>query len=363
MTWLDYHRQSERFSSDAEVAARRGERGQALELYAKAAQVEELALQEVELTKFRTYGITAVSAVSLHFKASEWEMARNLAYRCLGSGRLPNFAYRQIEELIDSIKIEQAGIDFNDAHILLSISGGGIVTGGAPLDLVVTEAQIMKSLFYRTTEFLKQIPHRRRGEPSSDIQDAYRPWLFQAAPGSYQFTVSLKATRQLDMFDTNDIQSKQIVDGLFGILQACVESPVDKLPVIVDDVDYRNTFLKLTRDLAPTGKWFARLDIKSANEDSPLVLNPDVRSAINHFIREDRPPSPEESEREIRGVLRALHLDNDWIEVKEGTRNLRIEQMREEVDDRIGPMVNHPVVVQVAQSGEKLRFLDIEADE
>ena len=363
MTWLEHHRQSERLASDAEVAARRGERSQALELYAKAAQAEESALQEVEATKLRTYGITAVSAVSLHSKALQWELARRLAHRCLGSGRLPDFASQQMDELLDSIKIEQASINFNGAHILVSIRGGGIVPGGAPLDLVTTKAQKIKALLYRTTEYLKQIPHRRRGEPASNIQNSYRPWLFQAAPGSYQFAVSLQEYKQLYMFDTNDIHSERIIDGLFGILQACVESPVNKLPGIVDDADYRSTFLKLTRDLAPTGKRFARLDIKFANADRPLVLTSDVRSAIDDVIRESRPPSQDESEGEIRGVLRALHLDDDWIEVQSSTKKFRIEQAREEVDDRIGPMVNHPVVVRVAKSGEKLRFLDIEADE
>ena len=363
MTWLQYHGESEQFSSEAEIAIRRGRNSEALELYAKAAQAEELALQEVEPTKFRTYGVTAVSAVSLHFKSSQWELARNLAHRCLGSGQLPEFAFLQLNELLDSIKIREAGINLNEAHILVSMKGSGLVPGGGPLDLIVAEAQKMKTLLYRTTEYLKRIPHRRRGEPSSEIQESYRPWLFQAAPGSYQFTVSLQATRQLSLFDSNEIHSDQVINRLIGIMQACAYSPTEGLPTLVENAEYRGTFLKLTRDLAPTGKGFAQLDIMTANADNPIVFTPGTRAAINHIIRGNRSASGEESEREIRGVLRALHLDNDWIEVREGTTNLRIEQVREEVDDRIGPMVNHPVVVHAAQRGERLRFVDIEADE
>ena len=108
MSWLEHHRLSEELSSDAEIAVRCGEHTRALGLYAKAAQAEELALKEVEPDKSRTYGITAVSAVALHYKAGQWERADNLANRCLGSGRLPDFAVQQMTELLDSIKAKQA---------------------------------------------------------------------------------------------------------------------------------------------------------------------------------------------------------------------------------------------------------------
>lgn len=167
MTWIEYHRQSEGFASEAEIAVRSRQHSRALQLYAKAAQAEETALQYVEPSKQRTYGITAVSAVSLYFKASQYDLARNFAYRCLGSGRLPAFAIQQIDELLDSIKIEQAGVGLNGARILLSLAGGDLIPGGAPLDLVIAKAQKMKALLYRTTEYLKKIPHRRRGEPEN----------------------------------------------------------------------------------------------------------------------------------------------------------------------------------------------------
>ena len=110
MAWLEHHRLSEELSSNAEVAARRGDHTRALSLYAKAARAEELALKEVEPSKSRTYGITAVSAVALHYKASQWEQALRLAHHCLHSGRLPDFAGQQIEELLDSIKAKQAAV-------------------------------------------------------------------------------------------------------------------------------------------------------------------------------------------------------------------------------------------------------------
>ena len=69
MTWLEHHKESERFASDAEIASHQGDPALAQQLYAKAAQAEERALRDVVLDKSRTYGITAVSAVALYYKS------------------------------------------------------------------------------------------------------------------------------------------------------------------------------------------------------------------------------------------------------------------------------------------------------
>ena len=67
----------------------------------------------------------------------------------------------------------------------MSVKGGEVVAGGAPLDLIIDKVQIVQSLFYRTAEHLKSLPLRKKGPPSKDIQEGCRPWLFQSVPGSY----------------------------------------------------------------------------------------------------------------------------------------------------------------------------------
>lgn len=104
MSWLEHHRKSELLASDAETASHQGDNNRARELYKKAAEAEENALRVVGHDQRRTYGITAVSAVSLYLKAAEPQAARDLALRCLDSERLPDFAYPQMKELLDGIK-------------------------------------------------------------------------------------------------------------------------------------------------------------------------------------------------------------------------------------------------------------------
>ena len=370
MTWLEHHRESERLAADAELAERRGSRPEAQQLYSRAAQAEARALDDVEPSKSRTYGISAVSVVSLYFKATQLPDAEAMAYGSLASGRLPGFAREQLRGLLQSIWSEQvrerAGVGFAPGQVVVSVKGGEIVEGGAPLDLVVEKVQTIQSLFYRTTEFLKNLPHRKRGGPTKEIQESCRPWLFQAASGSYQFAVAVQEPGQRDLFKTGEPRPEQIAEQFLGILQASIESPEDELLALVPNAEYRGTFLRLTRNLAPTGKRFGQLEVRSADETRALTLVPATRSAVSAAIRSSRPTLPAEPEREeaISGILRAVHLDDDWLEVTVGTDNLRVDQVSETVDDVIGPMVNHAVVVSVVRDTRgKLHFRDIEPDE
>lgn len=377
MGWLDHHGESERLASEAEVQARRGDVGVAREFYSVAAEAEDRALESLDGSRPRTYGVTAVSAVALYYKSARWDDARTLAYRCLASGFLPDFALRQIEDLLVSIQVERTGMGLGSGRILVSMRGGQVLHGGAPLDLVVEKTQRMRSLLYRTAEYLERIPHRTSSDPSRDIQDAYRPWIFQAAHGSYQFEVALQSDGQRTLFGPgsesldrlSSAEPDRVVGRLFGILQACVESPGDGLLDLVEDTGYRGTFLKLTRDLAPTGRGrFSQMDILSSGGGPPLVLVPAVRGAINRVIREGYvqiadPLAPNLPEEEIPGVLRAVHLELDWIEVMSDRGMVRVERMGQEVDDRIGPMVNNRVLVRVVPVGDAYHFRDVELEE
>ena len=54
------------------------------------------------------------------------------------------------------------------------------MTGGAPLDLILRKVEEVRAIFYRTVELLMEIPLRVRGGPGYEIQQLFRPWLFQA---------------------------------------------------------------------------------------------------------------------------------------------------------------------------------------
>jgi hypothetical protein len=312
-----------------------------------------------------------VSAVSLRYKAAEYQRAEAVAYRWLASGSLPAFAVEQLRNLLETIWTdsarEQAGVRFSPGQVVVSVKGGEIIRGGAPLDLIIEKVQTVQSLFYRTAELLRGLPHRRRGAPSQEIQEAFRPWLFQAAPGSYQFAVAVQEPRQPDLFRTDQPSAADVARRFLRILRASVEDPEETLPEVVPDETYRATFLKLTRNLAPTGRTFGSLEVRAADETRPITLVPTTRRSIGEAVRKTRRHAadvPTVSEETVRGILRAVHLDEDWLEVTVDNQPVRITEVGEAVDDVIGPMVNRPVMVQIVVDlrGRRL-FRDIEPDE
>lgn len=108
MSWLEHHTRSEKYVSQAEDLTGQGEFSRATELYRFAADAEVCALEDLAHNKTRTIGITAVSSVSLYFKAREFKQAKQIAHRYLATKLLPPFAVEQLEEIIQVIRSEKS---------------------------------------------------------------------------------------------------------------------------------------------------------------------------------------------------------------------------------------------------------------
>src|SRR5262245_8202045 len=257
MTWQTHHTESERLAGDAEMLVRRGDYAGSQQLFQRAAEAEMRALEVIGRDKQRTYGVTAVSAVALWYKARELKNAERVAHEIIAQGSLTEFAIEQLRLLLQMTWNEEAagrrGVRFAPGQVLVAIKGGDVVHGGAPIDLVLDKVQTVQSMFYRAVELLKNMPLRRAGPPSAEIRDACRPWLFQSVPGSYQFSVMVQQPRQADFF-REDVSPRIVADTFLSILRAETEGDQERLAAIVPDVDYRKTFLKLARNLAPSGR-------------------------------------------------------------------------------------------------------------
>jgi hypothetical protein len=244
----------------------------------------------------------------------------------------------------------------------VSVKGGEVITGGAPLDLIVDKVQTIQSIFYRTIEFLNGVTLRRIGRPTRELQESCRPWLFQSAPGSYQFSVAIQKPAQPDFFRHN-VEPEQVASHFLQIVGASSAGDGKELEELVPDAGYRDTFLKLTRNLAPSGKNFERIEFRASGEHRPVAIGTDARIAINQQLRKraEETSSAEHAPEELRGILRAVHLDKDWLEVVVEGKSFHVQGLQDAIDDVIGPMVNRFVYVRVVRTTKKrLKFLDIE---
>jgi hypothetical protein len=383
MSWLAHHTRSEEYASQAEDLSRQQETNRAAELYRLAAEAETNALENLAPNKTRTIGITAVSAASLYYKAHEFSQAKQIAHKWLSTDLLPPFAIEEMEEILQIIRYEEtrakSGIQFIGGEVLVSVSGGEILYGAAPLELVLDKVEKIRNIFYRTTEFLLDIEMRKRGGPNSLVKSQCDPWLLQAIPGSYQFAVRIrKPQEQLTIPGLPDagLRVEQITKKFLEIVRAATQDSENELIEVVPQEEYRATFLKLTRELSPpaTGKSFDKMEIKSTHdiEPRPIILRPETREVIKNVLKKQETPFQQLVETtviQLRGTLRGLQLDSDWIEVSINGDNKKIYDAKEEIDDVIGPMVNRRVVVEVIERSDKpaerkyyLRDIQLEED-
>jgi hypothetical protein len=387
MSWLVHHTRSEGYASQAEELRRRHESDRAAELYRLAAEAEANALNNLDPSKTRTIGITAVSAVSLYFKAQEFLQARKLAHKWLATDLLPLFAVEELEDLLQVIRFEESrvksGIQFIEGEVLVSVKGGEVLYGAAPLELVLRKVDQISKIFYRTTEMLLELPLRKRGSPTQDVKKYCDPWLFQAVPGSYQFSVQVRKPQDHEQLSLPgmsaadvELRVEQITKKFLDVVRAATQDPEGELIEVVPQEDYRKAFLKSAQDLAPpvTGKTFNQIEIKSSsdNEPRPVILVPETRSVIKEALNKSEPEPPELPEYRVtslRGTLRNLHLDDDWIEISINGKSQKIYGAGEEIDDRVGPMVNRRIVAEVLERSDKsiekrysLRDLQLEED-
>lgn len=375
MTWAEYHSESERFASNAELMIRTGNADQAVESYRSAAEAETKALSALSPEKKRTIAITAVSAVALWYKSHEYSTALQIAHTSLAKWTLPEFAVCQLNNLIQLIwsaqAAEESGIKFVQGDVLVSVKGGEIVHGGAPLDLIIDKIGEIKSVYYRVIEMLLEYPLRKRGMPQSTVQEWFRPWLFQAPAGSYQFAVKVQEPDQRELFPEARPTVEKVTSTFLSILRATTTDPINGLPVIVPNKEYRTAFLKLARNIAPTGVSFTQIEIKDASipEAEPIAMDTEIRDLIKSAIKMERPPvKSEEAEKieRLRGILRGVHLDEDWLEISLAETpdhpHTKIYKVGETLDDVIGPMVNKHVIVTAITVRNKYTYLDIELE-
>ena len=371
MDWRTLHEKSEEAAVQAHEALRAGDFELARGRFSQAAEAEEEALRAIQPDKQRTFGITAVGAVSLWFKAGDLARAARLAHEMLAGTAIPEFARAQLDDLMVSVYSEmekrRADVEFLPGAVTVSVKGGEVVHGAAPLDLIVERVKTIQALYYRVIEWVQDVPHRKRGVPTRNVTDTFVPWLVQAPAGSFQFSVAIRKSPQLALFDAGMQPEAKELAGKFLDVVRTISRDADGTATqhLIPNPEYRQTFRRLVRNLAPSPKSFEALAIVDAeHDDEPITLGRDTRDRLGKALRAERPASALDDSGtrvQIHGILRALDLDRDWLHVDTDDGVQSINEVSQAVDDVIGPMVNRPVTIHaIKMASGKLRFVDIE---
>jgi hypothetical protein len=368
-SWLTYHRTSEAVAAQAHEHLRAGDRTRAQDAFRRAAEAEQVALELLDVSKPRTLGATAVSAVSLWYKAREFEHALRVAHRYLAMPELIESARVQLDDLILAVYSERdkarlAG-DFLPGSVTVAVRGGEVLRGAAPLELIVDRVKTLESMFYRVVEWQTGKPLRRRGPPTRDITRKFAPWLVQEAPGSFQFSVAVKLSGQRELFTAEQLEAADIARKFLDVVTTLsTDATGEASKALVPDEEYRKTFRTLVRNLTPPAGSGESITLTAKDrEDTVAVLDEAARPRLAEALRAEQPfADTGELQEQFVGVLRALDLDKDWLKVEVQGKQMVVRQLPAAVDDLIGPMVNKLVRVTAKRQGlqGELTYLDVD---
>lgn len=371
MSWKAHHQESEQIAWEADAAKRAGKDALAQTLYRRAAEEERKALADLDPTKRRTFGITTVGIASLYFQGNLLDEAEQAACEFIASNLNSDFGRNELRTLLTSIyalrEYDPVYAEEEPGQINVSMRGGRIERGAAPAHLVGRTIKTLESFLHRTAEYVEGRPFHKGPHAAKDIRDRYEPWVRQLAPGSFRFAVGLHAPQQSSMLDDGFPGPETISETLLDIVGATTDNTTDHLAQIVSSKPHRLKFLRLTRDLAPTkSAGFKRLSLRGRNDRTPMTLSENSRGPLNRHIRATSEANQAAGETviQIRGVLRGVDLEQDWLKVADSDTIKVVRKAGDAIDDLIGAMVNQHVIVLAnrTQRGQ-LHFVDIQPDE
>ena len=367
------HRLSQEAATEAEGLLRAGRTDDARRLYLQAAQLEAGALSDIGSDQPRTHGILAVSAASLFFKAAEYRRAETLVHSYLVREDLPPFAQEQLRELLEVVwekqALDAAGRQHTDETIMVSLRGSDIGAGRAPLGLVVDKILGIHSLLYRITELIGDFPFRTRGAPANVVRELCQPWVSEPQAGSYRFAVRLVEPIQLELIPTRVVRANLISEWFFRVMRTVspavsYQATLDTVEHLIPDTQYRHAILKLVRNMTPDGRRIREIEFTAHRDGGTetALLHAGARTRVADSLNADAPSGMSD---EASGVLRAVHLDANWLEVvQQSGQPLHCRIEHEVLDDVVGPMINRQVIVRGrwTRRGTQFNLIDIELD-
>ncbi len=347
----DQHTTGQELSARAAAFLAEGRAQEAQRLFAEAAKHEAAALASVPSDKTRTRSVLSVSVASLLYKGARLEEAERAIFRYLAPGDLNAWADTQLRELLHVVTDERLLMTtlarrYSGESITVSLRGGEIGAGTGPLDLILEKVTGFRSLLYRMAEWVGRFPLRHHGPPPKELQDLVQARATEPAAGSYSLEIRLTEPAQPHLFETPRVPPAELSERLFNFLECLTAGTSKDLEDLVPQPDYRRALLQLTRNIVPGGKRIREIGVyRKKNDRLQAVyltdaLPPRIREAI------PRQESPTEEHTSYRGVLRALHLDRNWLTLtlEDGT-HITCDTVPEMLDDVVGPMVNRHVLV------------------
>ncbi len=291
----------------AEKAWKDGRKLEALKLFEEAAANEEKIAQSI-VGQNKLRSILSVSALSLWFRAQNYEKAENFAYECLAQrNEFSSEGISEIKSCLEQIwRDKDLGSLFQSGFfpIEVKLEGGRIRKGLAPASIVRERQECIVSLLSRINEYQLEIPFRqnRKSKEHSDIS----PEIFEVPALAASYGIRLFVSSKQNLHNAGEKNTERLISKFLEIANLIHQNPAE-LSKLVSDTFYRQSILEDFKNISPEGEKLERVQISCPHwlfqgQESTFLV--EDRNRIVAAYREEI--KQQSREIEISGLIRLV---------------------------------------------------------
>ena len=325
---------------------RRGDSERSLEFFKNALKSELAAIDELDEQHGLSWSILHRSAGTLALDCRDYRQAEQIVAKALAGDPHPAII-EELRDLWERINfhrhLELRGVALQDGELQLSLSGPDVGSGIADLGDVYGRISSSTSLIYRTAERNLKRPFRRRGPPTKEIREGFRPLVSVPRIGS--FAVSIKfGTPFLSTWKPIP-DTAAIIEEFMDLVDLVNKFRIADVQEIIPDPDYQQNFFNLVKEIAPDGERIRQVGFVSNHRGSDYPVELTVPSAE---IPAPAPVEPLMESVEIHGTLRyadGMRGENNIIRITDDRQSFTV-LVPEYMMPIVMPMWNTQVIVQ-----------------
>ena len=255
---METHREAMNFSEAAQIAQiKGGNESDVLSSFRKAFDLEKKAamLLKDEETDLVTRAILFRSAAVLALDCGEYGEAEKLIGLGL-SKDAPMQIADELRDLYEDANFERhmslSGVTLLPEQIYASFTGHSVCPGLSEASPVISRISVLKDLFLRTAERLKEMPFRSGGRSPKFLEN-FGLYMSPPQSGSIAFTLQLGGSGiELDLGGKDS--KSNIIQNTLECLDHFENDRTEELKKTIVDESYYKNFISLAEGIKPDGK-------------------------------------------------------------------------------------------------------------
>jgi hypothetical protein len=308
------------------------------------------------------------SCAALAKAINDYSQAEKLICLAL-SGNPPAEISEELRNMYEDVTfyrhLQVKNYELQPSEIQVSMAGKGVSYGMGPIDSVMSRLKNFNTLSIRAAERCNGIPFRRVGKPNKQIINFAHSYLSVPKAASLSFIIRYTTPGHYDM-GREFVPETEIIDDITKNLSFIENGEYSKLEENIPEINYRNNFISLARELAPDGDDINLFGITSVDSQGNILKTALKKTRIELSTDIDISVADESGESnyvvdEVSGTLKvASDIAHSITIISKGNTKYSV-QISDGLSDIVRNYFDEEVVAKVKKSnGNKLELISID---